>query len=79
MLTITSAAAATISTHFAGKAVATSSPSPKQTADLTFCLWHLTVSPSTIVYCTNKNVLAFFLIVVYYIYISAISAYEVKK
>ena len=38
MPTAIKAAAAITSTHFGGKTVAVSRPSPKQTADLTFCL-----------------------------------------
>lgn len=59
MLTMTSAAAATINTQFDGNSDAASKPSPKNIADLTRCVWQLTVSPSNSLYnslfCVNKT------------------------
>ncbi|MEE0913584.1 MAG: hypothetical protein U0L76_03240 [Ruminococcus sp.] len=59
MLTTTSDADATISTQLDGNSVATSKPSPKNIADLTLCVWQLTVSPYNSLYyflfCVHKT------------------------
>ena len=58
-LTTTSVTDAATSVHLAGKTVATSSPSPKNTAGFSFCLWHFTVSPFIILYRRAVCVLEF--------------------
>ena len=60
-----SAIDAATSVHLGGRSVATSSPSPKQTADLIFCLWHFIISPSTIIYRHSGSVLEFFKVLYY--------------
>lgn len=55
MLTNTSAAAATASTHLVGNTDATKSPSPKNTDERTLLLLHLILSPSISLRAKVKN------------------------
>ena len=60
MLTNTSAAAATTSTHLVGNNDAVRSPSPKNIEARTLCFLHLTLSPSTILRTESRCVLAIY-------------------